>query len=150
MHSVNLTTDLSIFVQIITGIVSFQGVFIKLPEEHKILNEVLALESFVQVVELFFYMYFLKSVALRNLPQMASIRYFDWVITTPTMLLTTIAYFKYEEYLENNSGKILHFGSFLEENKENIIHIVLSNFLMLLFGYLGEIGVIEPNMSIAL
>jgi bacteriorhodopsin len=150
MQSVKITTDLSIFIQIITGIASFQGIFITLPEKHKILNEVLALESFVQVVELFFYAFFLKSVALKDLPQMAGIRYFDWVITTPTMLLTTIAYFKYEEHLEKGSGKILHFGSFLEENKENVIHIVLANFLMLLFGYLGEIGVIDSTISIVL
>jgi len=150
MVTVDFTTDLSILVQIITGIASFQGIFINLPDKHKILNEVLALETFVQVVELFFYIYFLKSMALKALPQMAMTRYFDWAITTPTMLLTTIIYFKYEEYLETENNKLLHFSDFLVQNKENIIIIGVSNFLMLLFGYLGEIGVIDMSLSIAL
>lgn len=148
MVSVDFTTDLSILVQIITGIASLQGIFVKLPDKHKILNEVLALETVVQGVELFFYTYFLKSLALKALPQMARVRYFDWAITTPTMLLTTIIYFKYEEYLEQKSEKILHFSDFLIQNKENIITIVVCNFLMLLFGYLGEIGVINMTLSL--
>jgi hypothetical protein len=150
MVSVNFTTDLSIFVQILTGIVSIQGIFVKLPDEHTILNEVLAAETLVQLIELFFYGYFLKSMAVASLPQMASIRYFDWVITTPTMLLTTIVYFKYEEYMEKNKGKILHFVDFLKENTQNIITIVVCNFLMLLFGYLGETGAIDMMSSIIL
>ena len=150
MVAVDFTTDLSILVQIITGIASLQGIFINLPEKHTILNEVLALETFVQGVELFFYIYFLRSMALKALPQMAQTRYFDWAITTPTMLLTTIIYFKYEEYLETKNTKVLKFSEFMVENKENIITIVVCNFLMLLFGYLGEIGVIDMNLSIAL
>jgi bacteriorhodopsin len=81
---------------------------------------------------------------------MASIRYFDWAITTPTMLLTTIIYFKYEEYLENNEEKALRFVDFLQDNVQNIIIIVVCNFLMLLFGYLGEIGLIDMTSSIVL
>ncbi len=150
MVSVNFTTDLSIFIQILTGIVSMQGIFIKLSDKHSILNEVLAAETLVQVIELFFYGYFLKSMTMTSLPQMASIRYFDWVITTPAMLLTTIVYFKYEEYMEKNKSNILHFTDFLKENSQNIITIVVCNFLMLLFGYLGETGAIDMMSSIIL
>lgn len=150
MVSLNLTTDISIFVQILTGIVSMQGIFIKLPDKHGILNEVLAAETLVQLVELFFYGFFLRSMANTSLAQMAAIRYFDWLITTPTMLLTTIIYFKYEEYIEKNKSNILHFSDFLKDNTQNIITIVICNFLMLLFGYLGETGVIDMMSSIIL
>ena len=150
MDNVKFTTDLSIFVQIITGLVSMQGIFVKLPDKHKILNEVLALETLVQVVELFFYIYFLKSMAITALPQMASIRYFDWAITTPTMLLTTIIYFKYQEHIEKNKEEHVHFWEFLKQNKQQIITIIVCNFLMLLFGYLGEIGAIDMTSSLAL
>jgi hypothetical protein len=78
------------------------------------LNEVLALETAVQGVELFFYIYFLKSMALKALPQMAKTRYFDWAITTPTMLLSTIIYFKYEEYLEKKKRLYLTFYRFFD------------------------------------
>lgn len=79
---------------------------------------------------------------------MAATRYFDWVITTPTMLLTTIIYFKYEEYIENNKGVPLDFWDFIRVNKENIKTIFICNFLMLLFGYLGEIQAIDLWSSI--
>ena len=150
MSGVHFTTNLSIAVQIITGLVSLNGIFLELPDKHKILNEILALETLVQVVELFFYIYFLRALAVKYVHKMASIRYFDWAITTPTMLLTTIIYFKYEEYIEKGEEKALTFGDFLQDNMQNIITIVVCNFLMLLFGYLGEIGLIDMTSSIAL
>ena len=150
MSGVHLTTNLSIIVQIITGLVSFNGIFLELPDKHKILNEILALETSVQVIELFFYVYFLRALAVKYVHKMGSIRYFDWAITTPTMLLATIAYFKYEEYLEKNEEKVLTFGDFLKDNAQNIVIIVVCNFLMLLFGYLGEIGLIDMTSSIVL
>ena len=150
MSGVHFTTNLSIIIQIITGLVSFNGIFLELPEKHKILNEILALETFVQLIELFFYIYFLRALAAKYVHKMASIRYFDWAITTPTMLLTTIIYIKYEEYIEENKDKVLKFSDFLKDNTQNIITIVVCNFLMLLFGYLGEIGLIDMSLSIIL
>jgi bacteriorhodopsin len=150
MNNVKFSTELSIFVQIVTGLISMQGIFLKLPEQHDILREILTLETVVQFVELFFYIYFLKSMAVNALSQMASIRYFDWFITTPTMLLTTILFFKYEEYIEKKENKILYFYDFLKEHKSNIITIFTCNFLMLLFGYLGEIGAIDMLSSLSL
>ena len=129
MDNVEFSTNLSIIIQIITGLVSMQGIFIKLPNKHIVLNEILLLETLVQVVELFFYMYFLKAMATTNLQNMGSIRYFDWAITTPTMLLTTIVYFKYQEYIEKNVDKTLTFWDFVKENKENIIIIIVSTSL---------------------
>jgi bacteriorhodopsin len=85
-----------------------------------------------------------------SLPQMASVRYFDWFITTPTMLLTTIIYFKYQEYIEKNIESPLKFWEFLKAHKKNILTIIISNFLMLLFGYLGEIKVIDMTTSLTL
>jgi bacteriorhodopsin len=148
MDNVQFSTDLSIIVQIITGLVSIRGIFISLPEKHKVLNEILILETVVQVVELFFYVYFLRSMALSALPRMASVRYFDWVITTPTMLITSIIYFKYEEFLEKGQGDPIKFMEFIKTNKKNVITIVVCNFMMLLFGYLGEIGVIDMKYSL--
>ena len=146
--NVNFSTNLSIIIQIITGLFSIQGIFIKLPKKHLILNEILFIESLVQCVELFFYIYFLRSMATTNLENMGSIRYFDWAITTPTMLLTTIVYFKYQEYIEKNIDKPFTFWDFIKENKQNIIIIIVSNFLMLLFGYLGEKNIIDMTSSL--
>jgi len=154
------STNLSIIAQIITGIVGIDGLFRKLPDIHRILTSILGLETLVQVIELLFYIFIIRSSPLQN---MASIRYFDWVITTPTMLITTITYFTYEKYLEkyNNLNdkdplkqeskeqlKNLKFFEFVKDNKSNILTIVICNFFMLLLGYFGEIGYIDTWSSV--
>jgi len=151
MLDVQFSTNLSIFIQIITGLLSIQGIFIPLSDKHLVIREILILETIVQIVELFFYFFFLRSMATTALQQMAATRYFDWVITTPTMLLTTIIFFKYQEHIEDLSKKEkLTFLGFVKENKKNIFLIFVSNFLMLAFGYLGEIQAIRMDVSLVL
>ena len=150
MKDVKFSTDLSILIQIITGFIGLQGLFLYLTDKHKILREVLTLEMIVQFVELFFYIYILRTMAITALPQMAAMRYFDWVITTPTMLLTTIIFYKYEEHLEKGIDTKLEFWDFVKTHRDNIITIFVCNFLMLLFGYLGEIGAIDMMSSLTL
>jgi bacteriorhodopsin len=150
MISVNFSTNLSIIIQLLTGIIGLNGLFVNLSENNKILQQVLTLEMIVQFVELFFYIFVLQSMAITALPQMAAMRYVDWIITTPTMLLTTIIFYKYEEHLENNIDKKLEFIDFLKTHRDNIITIILCNFLMLFFGYLGEIGAIDIKLSLTL
>ncbi len=150
MKNVQFTTDLSIIVQVITGILCFQALFINLSEKHQILHSVLTLETIVQSIEFFFYIYFLRVMSTSALDKMSAFRYFDWIITTPTMLLTTIIFYKYEEHMENNIETKLEFWDFVKTHKENIIIIFTSNFFMLLFGYLGEIGAIDMTLSLIL
>jgi bacteriorhodopsin len=150
MSSVQLTTNLSIIIQLLTGVIGLNGLTIDLPVKHKILHNILQLELGVQFVELIFYAFILKSMITSSLHQMASARYMDWIITTPTMLLTTIIYFKYEEYLENNIEQKIEFLDFLKTNQVNIINIFVCNLLMLYFGYLGEIGTIDMKLSLIL
>ena len=146
--SVKLTTNFSIIVQIIIGLITFNSLFFKLGDEDKILIEILKIETIVQIIELFYYIVILKNVPENKIDNMASIRYFDWFITTPTMLLTTIIYFKYEEYKEKkrkNSLRNLTLKTFIKDNQQNIIFIMICNFLMLLFGYLNEINYIDKT-----
>jgi bacteriorhodopsin len=153
MVNVQLSTDLSILIQLLTGLISFGGLYLKLPPQHTILIDILTLETTVQFIELFFYIYFLRRLSSQSIHTMATTRYFDWFITTPAMLLTTIIYFKYEEYLEknqNNNPKVFTFWEFVKENKHNIVKIYIYNFLMLLFGYLGETGHINMTTSLTL
>ena len=149
-NSVRLTTDVSIIVQLITGIIGLQGLFINVTEKHHILKNVLTLEMIVQCIEFFVYMYFLRIMSTTSIHKMAEIRYYDWFISTPVMLLTTIIFYKYEENLENDVEQNLEFWDFLKTNKENIIFIFVCNFFMLLFGYLGEIEAIDMTSSLLL
>jgi bacteriorhodopsin len=150
MTNVKFSTDLSILIQIITGIIGIQGIFLNLTDKHIILKEILTLEMIVQFVELFFYVFFLRKLSTTGLQKMTIMRYFDWIITTPTMLLTTIVFYKYEENLEKNIDEKMNLLKFIKEHKNNIINIFICNFFMLLFGFLGEIGMIDMVSSLTL
>lgn len=149
---VYFTTDTSIIVQLITGIIAIRGLFDELKPEHLILKSALTFEMIVQAVQFTFYVYVIKRLSIQ---QMATGRYWEWFFTTPVMLLTSIIYYKYEEYLEkyNNTNSDtdretlvnMTFLQFVYDNKDNIIKIVIFNFLMLLFGYLGETGAITQT-----
>lgn len=140
MFNVKTTTEFSIIIQILSGLIGIFGLFVTVDIQHQILNDILSIELIVQIVELIFYIYFLQTLAVTNVSNMATVRYFDWVITTPIMLLTTIIYFKYEEEMSKNNPKPILFSQFLRDNAKNIAIITLLNMLMLLFGYLGETG----------
>lgn len=141
---VNLATDISIGVQIITTLVGILGLFKTIPANHQILQKILGLETFVQIVELFFYIIFIRSSVLGA---MAEIRYFDWFITTPTMLITSAIYYKYEEYLYTNKKEEISIKQFLLDNKKIISIIVIFNALMLLFGYTGEQKILSKTSA---
>lgn len=148
MTNVKFSTDLSILIQIITGIIGIQGIFLKLKDKDIILREILTLEMIVQFIEFFFYVFFLRTLSTTGLQKMTIMRYFDWIITTPTMLLTTIVFYKYEENLEKNIDEKMELLKFIKEHKNNIINIFICNFFMLLFGFLGEIGLIDMVSSL--
>jgi bacteriorhodopsin len=142
--SVEYSTNLSIFLQIISGVIAFKGLFVSLEAKHQILKEILRVELIVQVIELAFYLLFLQPAA-NIVTGMATLRYFDWFITTPTMLLTVIVYFRYEEEIEKNG--VFNLKQFFQNNRTDIFHIFLFNLIMLVFGYLGEIDVISRTTA---
>jgi hypothetical protein len=133
---VKVTTDLSIVVQIITTLLGVIGLVRRVSPSYLVLQQILGLETFVQIVELIFYIVFIRSSMLSS---MAEVRYFDWFITTPTMLITSAIYYRYEENIhKGKSTEKLSLTEFLKENTQPLLVIVTFNFLMLLFGYLGE------------
>ena len=146
-----MTVYLSIFLQFLTSIIQMDGLVIKLPDEHSILTDILKMETIVQVIEASFYVWLVFN--FKNIQKMASKRYYDWVITTPLMLLATIIYMKYlelREGMKDPQGSIIKFNDFLRENSVNISKITISNFMMLVFGYLGEINVMSIINSVAI
>jgi hypothetical protein len=151
---VKTTTQLSIIVQLVIGIISTRGVFFNVDKKHKILTQILVVETIVQYVELCFYLYFLRKFDVLPLSKMTIIRYYDWFFTTPTMLLSTVIYFKYEEQMEqmelSKQVEPLDFFTVLKQEQFNIKLIVASNFLMLLFGYLGENNKLDKKIAIPL
>jgi bacteriorhodopsin len=144
---VKKTIWFSLILQIIIGIVSIHGFFINIPEKDKILKDILGIETAVQFVELFFYIWI--AFAVVSVKNMASRRYIDWFITTPIMLISTIIYMKYNE-IKGLDQESFTLKEFFKENKVNIIAIVLFNLGMLIFGYLGEVNILPKEMSISI
>jgi hypothetical protein len=136
---VKKTTEISLLVQVITGIFSALGLTIKVDESDQILKQILGLELIVQIIEFGFYFFFVSNF---NLETLAINRYSDWFISTPTMLFSSAAYFFYEEQKEKNNvdNTLLNFTI---TNKWILLEIFIFNFFMLAFGYLGETGVID-------
>lgn len=143
---VKKTITASLWVQIITTLIALDGFRYALEPKDNILKEILFIETFIQLIEGFFYANIIRGTHDLNI--MTSRRYFDWVITTPIMLFSTILFFKYSELKEKNQLEPFTTEAFYSENKDNIYKIVIYNALMLLFGYLGETDMLDKRISI--
>ena len=146
--TVKNTVYLSIFVQIITTIISLLGINYELKPRDNILKDILLIEAGVQIIEAIFYVWVIYS--LKNLKIMASRRYIDWFITTPLMLFTTVIYMQYIKNKQEGNSKIITILTFIQENKQLLLQIFLCNFGMLLFGILHELNYLSMDIAIPL
>jgi hypothetical protein len=142
----NKSIKYSLIAQIITLFINFLGLSKTLDPKHAILTEILGLETFVQVIELIFYTWYKTFISTKGALDVTRFRYYDWVITTPIMLFSTIGYYVYLKSKQNDSIPI-KLSEVFSQNKGRILLILFLNFLMLLFGYLQEIGVISLASS---
>jgi len=145
---VSKTIYFSLMVQIITTVISLKGVFIELSDKDKVLQDILILEAVVQIIESCFYLWVI--FAIHNLNKVTPRRYIDWIFSTPIMLTSTIVFMKYKELKEKGLDTSFRISGFFTKNKDNIIKLVVYNGLMLLFGYLGETGIIDKKIGIPL
>lgn len=94
-------------------------------------RNILNLETCISIVAAFFYGNFVADLEDSvDYKKINNTRYVDWAITTPIMLLVLMLAFLY-----NNKEGALSFSKYLV--------VLLLNYLMLGFGYIGEIGVID-------
>lgn len=142
---VKYSTKLSLIAQIITGLFGFAGIFIALPNYHVILGDVLTLEMIVQIIEFVFYLWL---YFFFNLSSMAAIRYIDWFITTPMMLLSMSIYFTYVRLLKEE--RVITLKDFIQDHRSTLLQIFGANFLMLFFGVLGELSILPILPAFAL
>ena len=97
----------------------------------ELLRGVLMTEVVVQVIELVFYVFILKS-AVSQIGALKS-RYYDWFVTTPIMLVSLMALFSFRSY----DGSLI---DFVQEKRNPIGIIVVFNLIMLIAGYLYTTG----------
>jgi bacteriorhodopsin len=148
---------ISLFVQVLTGIFTLKGVFVKVPAKDIILTEIITLETIVQFIEGIFYTFIALAINKIDTNLITRRRYLDWFITTPTMLLSTIMFMAYENLNTNETygnmenkdknDEPLNLTNFMKKYKNIFIKIAIYNALMLLFGYLGEIEILNIWLS---
>ena len=149
MNLIYRTGVASIIIQIITWFIDLYVLTIKYTGPLLILKNLLWIEFAVQLIEGMFYFWMIRNFAtIQNITQY---RYYDWVITTPTMLFTYCMYLIYLksvtpviEPIQNDIDKPeKSFLEIVQENTPVLVPIAALNTLMLLFGYLAEIGKIS-------
>jgi hypothetical protein len=143
------TLKLSFFVQIITLIIGlFVIFFTNIAESSTLLREALILENFVQIIEGSFYIWFIyfytKNVDKEDI---ASYRYYDWFFSTPLMIISTVAYFHYNNTKLNSVGTNTNLLSFISNDIQKIGELLFYNFNMLFIGYLQELKLISLAVS---
>jgi bacteriorhodopsin len=98
--------------------------------QNPVIRHILNLETCISIVAGYFYSMFVTKLDVKNENQkidwseITQMRYIDWSITTPMMLLTLCM------VLGNNIQKTIHFSTF--------IMIILFNYVMIYMGFLGE------------
>ena len=139
----------SIIVQLLTFGLGFI-VYSSGEVSNKVLNDLVVMEYAVQLIELFFYIWFASS--FKHMTDMTHFRYYDWFITTPTMLVTlciTLVYLRNVEH-DNKYGNQHSLYSLVNENKQTLSLVVVLNAIMLLFGYLSEMNIMNTYTSVIL
>lgn len=96
------------------------------------LKDVLLLESISQAVEFAWY----ATVLYRGWAIEASKRYYDWVVSTPLMLLSLALFFSYRR------------GGSVDEDRLALAAVLLFDELMLFFGYLLERGRLSAFLAV--
>ena len=142
------TLVLSIYIQVITFILGLFVLNINIPREYIVIGELFYLELFIQLIEGLFYIWL--AFNFKKVVNITPTRYMDWVLTTPTMLITLISYLLFLQAKVKKQTQNMTLTSILTKNYKTLIPILCLNWLMLLFGYLGEIKVIPIFYSVVL
>ena len=133
----------SLVVQFVVGVIDYAALKIQADEKDLYYKDLLIVELVVQVVEFLFYVwliYFFSKASTNITP----VRYLDWFITTPLMLISLSA------FLDHDGNKVSRLTDFLSNNVQSIVKIVILNTAMLAFGLAGEFGLLSHYTSTAL
>ena len=139
-----ISTYFSIIVQVITSIINLWGLHLNVDDNKKIFKDLLNVELFIQNIELVFYIWMANN--LNIIQNITPYRYLDWIITTPTMLITLMAFLDKDK--DNNKNNNLY--NYIQKNKYFIIKIIVLNLIMLLFGLAGELKYLDYDSAIIL
>lgn len=145
---VKLSIDASLFIQIVTLLLNFFAFTVPVDKWDFALKEILGLETFVQIIELIFYGWY-RGQLVDKVYDVTKFRYYDWFLTTPTMLFSTASYYGYLDSREETDKEKEPFTikKFFQDNWNWILLMFLCNALMLWFGYLQEVNRLSITWS---
>lgn len=137
MDLLKISVYLSLLIQLFTGLFDYYVIQLNIPSKLIVLKQVLIMELIVQIIEGIFYVWLALNIA--SVANITPHRYYDWYLTTPTMLVTLCVYLI---YLRNDESNIETKDSLIKivyDNLNTLIPIIFLNFVMLTSGYLTEI-----------
>lgn len=141
------TVFLSLYIQVAAAVSNIISLILVRDKKLQLLRELVIIELVVQVIEAIFYAWLAYNIA--NVKNITPKRYYDWMVTTPTMLFTLIAYLIYLKYKkENRDTSRLSSWKILVKERETLLWVVLLNFFMLMFGLAGEFKLMSTNFSV--
>lgn len=133
------SAKISLAMQLVIGIVGIHGIFISLPEKDNILTDIMILETIVQFIEMTFYIWLVFYLSTLNF-DVTYVRYFDWFLSTPIMLISTTFFMRY--LASKSLNQTMTIKNIIKTNWVELLKIGVSNVFMLLFGFLAEINII--------
>jgi hypothetical protein len=148
MDLIKITVYFSLLVQIVTGVFDYYVIQLNMPSNLFILKEVLIMELIVQIIEGIFYVWLALNIT--SVTNITPHRYYDWYLTTPTMLISLCIYLVYLNNEERNIETTDSFFKIIYDNLNVLISILFLNFLMLTAGYLTEIKKVSQVSGVLL
>jgi hypothetical protein len=137
------TGVISFIIQVITTIIDTYALSLPVPASLQNVKVLLWIEYIVNLIEGTFYVWMIHNFS--KIKNITITRYYDWMITTPLMLFTYSMYLLHIKNLEeNNNYELL---KMIDEQKYTLISIILLDWLMLFFGYISELGLMDTKIS---
>ncbi len=155
MSLIYITGVLSLIIQVVTAIFDYYVLGLAISPDLTLLRELLLVEFVVQIIEGSFYIWMVMNFS--TIHNITPKRYFDWVITTPSMLITYSLFLLYlKETSDINekrksgietekADKTVSSKGIREVIRDNwrvLLPVILLNWMMLLSGFLGEMNII--------
>jgi bacteriorhodopsin len=135
----------SLFLQFITGLIDIWGLNLKVPENVSIFRQLLWIELIVQIIEFIFYIWLVFQFSSGTTKNITVYRYFDWFVTTPAMLLTLMIFLDFRV-----SQPPISVVEFIKRNWKIVFVVWILNAMMLFFGLVGELGIMDAKVSAVL
>lgn len=143
---IHYTGTASLIIQVIATIIDTFVLTIATDPKNQEIKKLLAIENVVNIVELTFYVWMVTN--FKTIQNITKYRYYDWALTTPTMLFTYSMYMLINQKKDN--GEAHDLWTLVMNEKYILAGIFLLDWSMLYFGYMSETGEMDTKIAVFL